>query len=97
MIREINEIIAKKDPEVAAAIAAEYDRENNGIELIASENFVSEEVMLAYAELSHQLFFKVMGDYGYFHGKDFSLLIREIFMGTLYFILTDLSTDFRSF
>ena len=47
MIREINEIIAKKDPEVAAAIAAEYDRENNGIELIASENFVSEEVMLA--------------------------------------------------
>ena len=47
MIREINEIIAKKDPEVAAASAAEYDRENNGIELIASENFVSEEVMLA--------------------------------------------------
>ncbi len=47
MIKEINEIIAKKDPEIAAAIMAEYERENNGIELIASENFVSEEVMLA--------------------------------------------------
>ncbi len=47
MIKEINEIIAKKDPQIAAAIMAEYEREQNGIELIASENFVSEEVMLA--------------------------------------------------
>ena len=39
--------IAKKDPEVAAAIAAEFERESRGIELIASENIVSEEVMLA--------------------------------------------------
>ena len=46
MIKEITEIIAKQDPDVAAAIKAEYDRENNGIELIASENFVSEAVML---------------------------------------------------
>ncbi len=46
MIKEINEIIAKKDPQIAAAIMAEYEREQNGIELIASENFVSEEVML---------------------------------------------------
>ncbi|MBQ2692007.1 MAG: serine hydroxymethyltransferase, partial [Clostridia bacterium] len=36
-----------KDPAVAEAIAAEYKRESDGIELIASENFVSEEVMLA--------------------------------------------------
>ncbi len=46
MIKEITEIIAKQDPAVAEAIKAEYDRENNGIELIASENFVSEAVML---------------------------------------------------
>ena len=39
--------IAHKDPEVAAAIAAEFERESRGIELIASENVVSEEVMLA--------------------------------------------------
>ena len=47
MIKEISEIIARTDPAVAAAINAEYERENNGIELIASENFVSENVMLA--------------------------------------------------
>ena len=39
--------IAVKDPDVAAAIAAEYKRESDGIELIASENVVSEEVMMA--------------------------------------------------
>ncbi len=35
------------DPEVGAAIAEEYKREENGIELIASENVVSEAVLLA--------------------------------------------------
>ncbi len=35
------------DPEVGAAIAEEYYREANGIELIASENVVSEAVLLA--------------------------------------------------
>ena len=34
--------IAAKDPDVAAAIEAEYKRESDGIELIASENVVSE-------------------------------------------------------
>ena len=39
--------IAAKDPDVAAAIEAEYKRESDGIELIASENVVSEEVLMA--------------------------------------------------
>ena len=47
MIDEIVVKIAESDPEVAAAITAERERENRGIELIASENFVSENVMLA--------------------------------------------------
>ncbi len=47
MIDEIVAKIAESDPEVAAAITAERERENRGIELIASENFVSENVMLA--------------------------------------------------
>ena len=46
-LEEATERIAKKDPEVAAAITAEFERESRGIELIASENVVSEEVMLA--------------------------------------------------
>ena len=46
----INEQISKLrelDADVANAIQAEYDRERCGIELIASENFVSEAVLLA--------------------------------------------------
>ncbi len=41
------EAIKKYDPEVAAAIEAEVSRQRNKIELIASENFVSEAVMEA--------------------------------------------------
>ena len=43
----IYEILEREDPEVAAAVDAEYRRECDGIELIASENFVSEAVMAA--------------------------------------------------
>ena len=35
------------DPEIAAAIQAEFDRQNSHIELIASENWVSPAVMSA--------------------------------------------------
>jgi glycine hydroxymethyltransferase len=46
----ISEQLAKltaADTEIGEAIAAEYRRQKNGIELIASENFVSESVLLA--------------------------------------------------
>lgn len=43
----IYETLEREDPEVAAAVDAEYRRECDGIELIASENFVSEAVMAA--------------------------------------------------
>ena len=39
--------IAKYDPELAAAIAAEVERQQDHIELIASENYVSCAVMEA--------------------------------------------------
>src|SRR5712671_5052479 len=39
--------LAETDPEVAEAIRNERDRQNNGIELIASENFVSRAVLEA--------------------------------------------------
>ena len=47
MIQQMNELLAKYDPAVAKAIEAEYVRERDGIELIASENFVSLPVLLA--------------------------------------------------
>ena len=47
MIKETIELVAKTDPEVAAAITAEFERQTDGLELIASENVVSEAVMCA--------------------------------------------------
>jgi len=43
----VESILAKTDPEVAAAIAKETNRQKTKIELIASENFVSRAVMEA--------------------------------------------------
>ena len=47
MINQMTELLAKYDPAVADAIEAEYIRERDGIELIASENIVSLPVLLA--------------------------------------------------
>ena len=47
MIKETIELVAKTDPEMAAAINAEFERQSDGLELIASENVVSEAVMCA--------------------------------------------------
>ena len=47
MIYENMEFLMSRDPEVAAAIEKELNRQQNSIELIASENFVSEAVMAA--------------------------------------------------
>src|SRR5688572_29423149 len=42
-----SELLASSDPEVAAAIRSEEQRQREGIELIASENYVSEAVLQA--------------------------------------------------
>ena len=47
MIKETMQFVSKYDPEVGAAIGQEFDRQRRNIELIASENIVSEAVMAA--------------------------------------------------
>ena len=47
MLKENMELIQVQDPELGAAIRAEYDRQQRNIELIASENFTSQAVMAA--------------------------------------------------
>ncbi len=47
MLKEMMDLIAAQDPEVGAAIRAEYERQQRNIELIASENFTSPAVMLS--------------------------------------------------
>ena len=49
MVKDIMEFLAGQDPEVGAAVQAEYDRQRRNIELIASENFVSPAVLSAAA------------------------------------------------
>ena len=47
MIEKMIQKVAATDPEIAEAIAGEYARQSDGLELIASENVVSEAVMCA--------------------------------------------------
>ncbi len=47
MVNSVIELLKNYDPEVGNAVDAEYAREKRGLELIASENLVSEPVMLA--------------------------------------------------
>ena len=47
MVLEYMDFVSKVDPEAGAAIRAEYERQQGNIELIASENIVSEAVLAA--------------------------------------------------
>ena len=47
MVKEIMNYIQEMDPEVGAGILAEYERQQNNIELIASENILSTASMVA--------------------------------------------------
>ena len=47
MINNVIELLKEYDPEVGTAVEDELRRERRGLELIASENLVSEPVMLA--------------------------------------------------
>ncbi len=47
MIKDTIRELSAFDPEIGAAVEAEYNRQRRGIELIASENVVSEAVLLA--------------------------------------------------
>ena len=47
MFKDVMNFITQSDPEVGKAIEAEYARQKRNIELIASENIVSEAVMMA--------------------------------------------------
>lgn len=47
MVKKTMDFLTMHDPVVGAAVKAEYDRQRRNIELIASENFVSEAVLAA--------------------------------------------------
>ena len=47
MVRELMKYLREIDPQVGAAVEAEFDRQCRNIELIASENIVSRGVLAA--------------------------------------------------
>ena len=47
MVKDVIDFLIQQDPQVGNAVKAEYDRPRRNIELIASENFVSEAVLAA--------------------------------------------------
>jgi len=51
MVYENLSLLTERDADVAAAVKKELERQQNSIELIASENFVSEAVMAANASV----------------------------------------------
>ena len=54
MVREAMEFVKAYDPELGNMIEAEYKRQQRNIELIASENIVSEAVMAAMGSRADQ-------------------------------------------
>ena len=47
MVNELMDFLTAADPQVGEAVRAEYDRQQQNIELIASENIVSPAVLAA--------------------------------------------------
>ena len=68
MILEDIEKLSAFDPEVGAALRAEYDRQRGGLELIASENVVSDAVLLAAGSILTNKYAEGYPDHRYYGG-----------------------------
>ena len=72
------EDIRAVDPEVAAAIQAESDRQNSHIELIASENWVSHAVMSAMGSVMTNKYAEGYPGHRYYGGCDCVDVVEEL-------------------
>ncbi|MYF41345.1 MAG: serine hydroxymethyltransferase, partial [Rhodothermaceae bacterium] len=64
--------LASQDPKIFAAIEREVDRQNNGLELIASENFVSRSVMQAMGSVFTNKYAEGLPGRRYYGGCEFA-------------------------
>jgi glycine hydroxymethyltransferase len=78
MIRDIISLINQSDPEVASAIENELQRQQFGIELIASENLVSETVMMAMANVFTNKYAEGYPGKRYYGGCEYADVVEEI-------------------
>ena len=70
--------LAGQDPEIAAAIAAEADRQHAGLEMIASENFVSEAVLEAAGSVLTNKYAEGYPGKRYYGGCEFVDVVEEL-------------------
>lgn len=73
-----SELLASSDPEVAAAIRREEQRQREGIELIASENYVSEAVLTAVGSVLTNKYAEGLPGKRYYGGCEFVDIVEEL-------------------
>src|SRR5438132_9710040 len=70
--------VAEADPEVSAAIDAEVRRQTDGLELIASENFVSEAVLEAMGSVFTNKYAEGYPAKRYYGGCEFADIVENL-------------------
>ena len=70
--------LRQKDPEVAKAIGSELERLRSGIELIASENFVSKAVMQANGSVFTNKYSEGTPHHRYYGGNEFVDVVEDL-------------------
>lgn len=78
MLKEMMDYLSDYDPELAAAVKAEYGRQQRNIELIASENFTSPAVMLAQGSVLTNKYAEGYPGKRYYGGCQFVDLAEEL-------------------
>jgi len=78
MIKDIMSFISEYDPEVGSAIELEFARQRRNIELIASENFVSEPVMAAMATVLTNKYAEGYPGRRYYGGCEYVDMVENI-------------------
>ncbi|HEY0760699.1 MAG TPA: serine hydroxymethyltransferase [Acidisarcina sp.] len=70
--------LAESDPEIASALASEVRRQHEGLEMIASENFVSEAVLEAAGSVFTNKYAEGYPGKRYYGGCEFSDLVEDL-------------------
>jgi glycine hydroxymethyltransferase len=78
MCMTASEMLAQFDPEVAAAVRREEEREREGIELIASENYVSEAVLAAVGSVLTNKYAEGLPGKRYYGGCEFVDIVETL-------------------
>ncbi len=70
--------LKKWDPEVAAAIQGELEREQNTLEMIAAENFTSEAVLMAQGSVLTNKYAEGYPDKRYYGGCEYADIVEDL-------------------